>query len=151
MTLETPQKSLLLVVDPTPTFAPILKIALRRGGHEVETVAFQRTGMAVFWLSGQMDRRKAAKRPLPSLWDDYPEFRPPTLAIVSLAFPAVACNRVLALLMLQEPRPHLVTTSTEEELAANQSYAYWRHIAAHLPRPLIMDEVRQRLTPLLPE
>jgi hypothetical protein len=145
----TPQSPFLLVIDPTPTFSTILKAVLRREGYEVEIVAFQQPGMAIFWLSGEMDRRKAAKRPLASPWDEYPALKPPTVAIISLAFPTQVCNRMLALLLLQEPRAHLFTTSTMEELAASQSQEYWRHVVSHIPRPLKVDDVIERLIPFL--
>ena len=147
MKSTTPQSPFLLVVDPTPTFPTILKASLRRAGYEIEIVAFQQLGMAIFWLSGEMDRRKAAKRPLASPWDEYPALKPPTVSIVSLAFPAQACNRLLGLLLLQEPRAHLFITSTMEELSASQSQEYLRHAVSHIPRPLIIDDVLERLIP----
>ena len=49
---------LLLVFDPSLVFPPILKATLRRAGFEVDIVAFQQVEMAVFWLTGEMDREK---------------------------------------------------------------------------------------------
>jgi hypothetical protein len=149
MNSENPERPVLLILDPSLTFSRILTIILNREGYDVEIVAFQEVGMALFWLSGEMDRRKA-HYPFVSPWDHYPALKPSTLAIVSLAFPAHHCNHLLALLLLQEPpRPHLFTTSTKEELSVNQSQGYWGHVVSHIPRPLKVADVLERLRPFL--
>ena len=151
MMSEKLERPVILILDPSLTFSRILTVILNREGYDVEIVAFQEVGMALFWLSGEMDRRKT-HYPFVSPWDHYPVLKPSTLAIVSLAFPASHCNRILALLLLQElPRPHLFTTSSKEELSANQSQEYWRHVVSHIPRPLKVVDVLERLLPFLQE
>ena len=73
MKSEIPQKPFLMVLDPSLVFLQILKVALRRAGYEVEVVSFQQTEMATLWLSGEMDKKKAVKRPLATPWDTYPD------------------------------------------------------------------------------
>src|SRR5438876_3585720 len=55
MNTERPQDPFVVVLDPTRTFAPILKTILYREGHEVEIIAFYQPGMTLFWLSGEME------------------------------------------------------------------------------------------------
>lgn len=150
MNTQRPPKPVILVLDPTPTFPRILRAILRRNGYDAEVIAFQQPGVAIFWLSGKMDARKAAKYPLPlPPWDRYPPRKPLTLAIVSLAFPAPSRTRVMTLLRLTDPRPHLFTTSTNEELAASERRDSWRHVVSHIPRPLTETDVIERLRQFL--
>ena len=84
--------------------------------YEVEMVSFQQTEMATLWLSGEMDKKKAAKRPLATPWDTYPDLRPPTIAIVSLGLPPDEREVVMDRLYLLSRDTKIITTSTKEEL-----------------------------------
>lgn len=153
MKLQPLEKPLLLVVDPAPTFPLILNVILRRADcTKVEVVAFQTTELATFWLSGEMDRRKATKYPFVSPWDASPTLRPPTMAIVSLCFPPDERDRVMDRLSCQFPKTAVITTSTREEyLAMDDRWdeVYWRRVVSHLPRPTRDTDVIERVTPLL--
>jgi hypothetical protein len=152
MTSEKPEKPLLLIVDPTPTFPLILTVALRRAGQDIEIVSFQKTDMATFWLSGKMDQTKAAKYPFASPWDACPPLRLPTLAVVHLAFPADERERVLDNLYCLSRTTKIMTTSTKEELLALDNRwdeVYWRQVVSHLPRPARDTDVIERVIPIL--
>lgn len=153
MTSEKPEKPLLLIVDPTPTFPLILTVALRRADcQDVEIVSFQKTDMATFWLSGKMDQTKAAKYPFASPWDAYPALRLPTVAVVHLAFPADERERVLDNLYCLSRTTKIMTTSTKEELLALENRwdeVYWKQVVSHLPRPVTIPDMVERVTALL--
>ena len=148
-------KPLLLVIDPSLVFPQILKATLRRADCEVEIIAFQQTEMAVFWLSGEMDRKKAGgKYPFTSPWDAYPELRHPTLVIVSLGFPIEERERIMDWFYVRSPTTKIITTSAliEEEVPDQDDYRdelYWRHVVSHLPQPVRVEEVIERVIPVL--
>jgi hypothetical protein len=153
MISEKLEKPLLLIVDTTPTFPLILTIALRRAGcQNVEIVSFQKMAMATFWLSGKMDQTKAAKYPFMSPWDTYPALRLPTLAVVHLAFPAHEHEEVLDRLYCFSRTTKIMTTSTKEELLALENHwdeVYWKQVVSHLPRPVTIPDMVERVTALL--
>lgn len=153
MIFEKPEKQLLMIVDLTLTFPLILTVALRRAGcQDIEIVSFQKTDMATFWLSGKMDQTKAAKYPFGSPWDAYPTLRLPTLAIVHLAFPADERDRVLDRLYCLSRTTKIMTTSTKEELLALENRwdeVYWKQVVSHLPRPVTIPDMVERVTSLL--
>jgi hypothetical protein len=144
---------LLLVVDPSLVFPLILKTTLRRAGFEADIVAFQQAEMAIFWLTGEMDREKGKKYPFTSPWDAYPALRLPTSAIVSLDFPIDERERVMDWLYVKSHRTKIITTSTSTEEEHNQDESrdelYWRHVVSHLPQPIMVEEVSERVIPVL--
>lgn len=147
-----PELPLLLIVDPSTTLPPILKAILRRACQEMEIVSFQKTDQAIFWLSGAMDYRKATKYSLLSPWNAYPALKSPTIAIVSLDFPARQRDRMMALVCLQEPYPHLFTTSATKGhfICRNlKSWKYRKHIVSHIPIPVNVDEMLRCLVPFI--
>jgi hypothetical protein len=146
------EKSLLLVVDPSLVVAQILNVTLRRAGCEVEIVSFQQTEAAIFWLSGEMDRTKAKKRPLATPWDRYPALSPPTIAIVSLGFPIDEQEHIMDWIYVHFRPTKIITTSTVEELHAlddSRNELYWRHVVSHLPQPVTVEEVIERVVAVL--
>ncbi len=148
MKLKPFDPPLLLIVDPAPTFPLIMSAILRRADCLIESIAFQTTKLAIFWLSGEMDQEKAMKRPLATSWDEYPPLRSPTVAIVSLSFSLDERDRVMDWLYVHARTTKIITTSTEEELQALGDYRdemYWRHVVAHLSRPLTVEDVVERV------
>jgi hypothetical protein len=146
------EEPLLLVVDPSLVFPQILKAILRRIGSEIESVAFQQTEIAAFWLTGEMDREKAEKYPFTSPWDAYPALRLPTIAIVSLGFPIEEQERIMDWLYVRSPTTKIITTSAEEELHNLDNYRdelYWRHVVSHLPKPVTVENVVERVVTVL--
>ena len=152
MKSEIPQKPFLMVLDPSLVFLQILKVALRRAGYEVEMVSFQQTEMATLWLSGEMDKKKVAKRPLVTPWDEYPALRPPTIAIVSLGLPPDEREMVMDRLCLLSRDIKIITTSTKEELLSLEGRwdeVYWRRVVSHLPQPVTIEDVIERVVAVL--
>jgi hypothetical protein len=152
MKAEIPQKPFLMVLDPSLVFLQILKVALRRAECEVEMVSFQQTEMATLWLSGEMDKKKAAKRPLATPWDEYPALRPPTIAIVSLGLPPHEREVVMDRLYLLSRDTKIITTSTKEELLGLEDRwdeVYWRRVVSHLPQPVTVEDVIERVVAVL--
>jgi hypothetical protein len=142
----------LLIVDPSLIFSQFLKVTLRRIGREVEIASFQQTATAISWLSGEMDKKKAAKRPLATPWDEYPALRPPSIAIVSLGFPVDERNGVLDRLYCLSRNTKIITTSTKEELLDQESHwdeVYWTRVVAHLPKPVTVEDVVERVVAVL--
>ncbi|MBA2391974.1 MAG: hypothetical protein H0V70_04435 [Ktedonobacteraceae bacterium] len=143
---------LLLIVDSAPTFPLIVSVILRRAGCPVEVVAFQTPELAIFWLSGTMDEKKATKYPLGSPWDAYPPLRRPAIAIVSLHFPPDERDLVMDWLYVHSRRTKIITTATEEEMQAvgdDRDELYWRCVVAHLPRPARDTDVITHVTAAL--
>ena len=147
------EKPLLLVVDPSRVFPQILNATLRRAGCEIEIIAFQKTEMAFFWLSGEMDREKAGgKYPFTSPWDVYPALRHSGLAIVSLGFPIQERERIMDWLYVRSPTTKIITTSAEEELPDQddcRDELYWQHVVSHLPRPVAVKDVVEQVVSVL--
>jgi hypothetical protein len=146
------EKPLLLVVDPSLVVAQILNVTLRRAGCEVEMVSFQQTEAAIFWLSGEMDRTKAAKRPLATPWDSYPDVRPPTIVIVSLSFSPDEREEVLYRVSCLSRTIKIITTSTKEELLDQDNdwrERYWTRVVSHLPQPITVEDVIERVVTVL--
>jgi hypothetical protein len=152
MKTEVPQKPFLMVLDPSLVFLQILKVALRRAECEVEMVSFQQTEMATLWLSGEMDKKKAAKRPLATPWDEYPALRPLTIAIVSLGLPPDEREVVMDRLYLLSRDTKIITTSTKEELLGLEDRwdeVYWRRVVSHLPQPVTVEDTIERVVAVL--
>ena len=146
------EKPLLLVFDPSPVFLRILEVILRRAECDVEIASFQELRMAKFWLSGQMDKQKAAWLPFESPWDAYPALRPPTVAIVNLGFPTQIREDVLDWLRRLSGKTSIITTSTKETLLDQEEHwdeAYWHQVVAHLPQPVKVDDVVERVIAVL--
>ena len=149
---EKNELPLLLIVDPSLIFSQFLKVTLRRIGREVEIASFQQTATAISWLSGEMDKKKAAKRPLATPWDEYPALRPPTIAIVSLGLPPHEREVVMDRLYLLSRDTKIITTSTKEELLGLEDRwdeVYWRRVVSHLPQPVTVDDVIERVVAVL--
>jgi hypothetical protein len=152
MKLIKPEKPLLLVVDPSLVLAQILNVTLRRAGCEIEMVSFQQTEIAIFWLSGEMDRAKAVKRPLATPWDSYPDVRHPTIVIVSLGFSPDERERVLDRIYCLSRAIKIITTSTKEELLDQGDHwdeRYWTRVVSHLPKPVTVEDVIERVVTVL--
>lgn len=151
MKLQPLDPPLLLIIDPAPTFPRIVSVILRRADCPVEVIAFQTTELAIFWLSGNMDTKKATY-PFCSPWDAYPPLRRPTIAIMSLSFSLDERDLVMDWLYVHHRSTKIITTSTDEEVHAlgdDRDELYWRHVVAHLPRPTRSTEVIERVTAAL--